>query len=200
MAMMSGTPARTPMPLKIAASTRERQPPLAGMECKHRGRGPDGQVLEHGALDLLLGLLRVIDALPGEHHAADFNGPTPVALADAAFGFKDSPIAVQLDHGAAVDQPKQSQVFDAGERPLPITAKQIKRPPAESRRAPGPSAVEETAAVVDEAQPTLRRHVARRFVRIEPRERFGPSARRATVVLDDGGAFFLGVGPGVVLC
>jgi hypothetical protein len=28
--MMSGTPALTPMPLRIAASTRERQPPLAG--------------------------------------------------------------------------------------------------------------------------------------------------------------------------
>ena len=27
---------------------------VGGMECKHRGRGPEGQMLEHGALDLLL--------------------------------------------------------------------------------------------------------------------------------------------------
>jgi hypothetical protein len=29
---------------------------VSGMECEHRGRGPDGQMLEHGALDLLLRL------------------------------------------------------------------------------------------------------------------------------------------------
>jgi hypothetical protein len=138
-----------------------------------------------------------IDALPSEHHAANFNGSTPVALANATFGFKDSPIAMQLDHGAALDQPKQSQVIDAGERPLPIAAEQIERPPAERDRVCGPSTVEETAAVVDEAQPTLRRHVARRFVRIEPRQRFGPSARRTTVMFDDGGTFLLGVRPRV---
>lgn len=52
-------------------------------------------------------------------------------------------------------------MIGAGERPLTVAAEQIERPPTESSRAYGPSAVEETAAVVNEAQPTSRRHVAR---------------------------------------
>ena len=56
MAMMSGTPALTPMPLRIAASTAGAPATVSGMECEPRGRGPDGQMLEHGALDLLLRL------------------------------------------------------------------------------------------------------------------------------------------------
>ena len=44
--------------------------------------------------------------LPREHDAADFEGPAPVRLARTASEFDDRPIAVQLDHSAAVDQPK----------------------------------------------------------------------------------------------
>jgi hypothetical protein len=91
-------------------------------------------------------------------------------------------------------------VIDAGERPLPIAAEQIKRAPAESRRTLSPSTVEKTATVVNEAQPAPRRHVARWFVWVEPRQRLSPGARRTAVIFDDGGAFFLGVSPGIVLC
>ncbi len=44
--------------------------------------------------------------LPCQHDAADFDGSASVALAGAAFGFKYRPITVQLDNGAAVEQPK----------------------------------------------------------------------------------------------
>ncbi len=46
--------------------------------------------------------------LPRQHNAADFDRPAPVALADVMFVFNDRPIAVQLEHGAAVDKPKQT--------------------------------------------------------------------------------------------
>ena len=42
--------------------------------------------------------------LPGEYNATDFDGPAPVGLAGAAFGFQDRLIAVQLNEDAAVDQ------------------------------------------------------------------------------------------------
>ena len=81
-------------------------------------------------------------------------------------------------------------MIDTGERPLPVAAEQIERPPAESSRACGPSAVEETTAVVNEAQPTPRGHIARWFVRIKPRQSLSPSPRCTAVKLGNGGPFF----------
>jgi hypothetical protein len=104
---------------------------------------------------------------------------------------------VELDDPAAVDEPEQTLVIEAGERAFPIAAEQVEWAPAERRRVCGPTAVEEAAAVVDEAQPAPCRHVAGWFVRIEPRKAFGPGARRASVVLDDGGPLLVGVGPPV---
>jgi hypothetical protein len=86
-------------------------------------------------------------------------------------------------------------MIDACEWPLSIAAEQIKRPPAKIRGFGGPTAVEETAAVIKEAQPSFRRHVAQWFVRIEPGEAFGPSARCSAVVLDNCGALVVSVRP-----
>jgi hypothetical protein len=46
--------------------------------------------------------------LPGEHDAADLDGAAPVGLADTACGLNNSPIAVKLDDGAALEEPKES--------------------------------------------------------------------------------------------
>jgi len=82
---------------------------------------------------------------PREHDATHFDRPAPVALGSAAFGYNDCPIAVQFRDRTAVEQPQQSEVINAGKRPIPIAAEQIERPPTECRCACGPSAVEETA-------------------------------------------------------
>jgi hypothetical protein len=37
---------------------------------------------------------------------ADFDESAPIALAGTAFGFKYRPITLQLDNGAAAEQPK----------------------------------------------------------------------------------------------
>jgi hypothetical protein len=63
-------------------------------------------------------------------------------------------MTVQLDHAAAFYQPKEPLLVDAGKRPFPVAAEQVKRSPAKFCRACGPSAIEEVAAVVNEAQPT----------------------------------------------
>jgi hypothetical protein len=55
MMMMSGTPARTPRPLKRLASIGDRQPPFHRMKGKRARHGTQGQVLEHSALDLIFG-------------------------------------------------------------------------------------------------------------------------------------------------
>ena len=102
---------------------------------------------------------------------------------------------MQLDDGAALNHPEQPQVIDAGEWSLAITAEKIKRPPTQRRSARGPSSVEETTTIVNEAQPAPRRHITLWFVRIEPRQGFCPYARRAAVILNDGGPFFLGIAP-----
>ena len=63
-------------------------------------------------------------------------------------------------------------MIDASECPFTIAAKQIERSPAESCCLSGPTAVEEPAAIVNEAQPTPRRHVSRCIVgssRAKPR-------------------------------
>jgi hypothetical protein len=43
-------------------------------------------------------------------------------LADTACGLNNSPIAVKLDDGAGLEEPKEPSVIDAGERSFPITA------------------------------------------------------------------------------
>ncbi len=89
-------------------------------------------------------------------------------------------------------------MIDTSERPLTVAAEKVERPPAECCCAHGPSAVLEATAVVNEAQPTPRGHIARWFVRIKPRQSLSPSARRAAVILRNGGRFFLDVSPGVL--
>ena len=88
-------------------------------------------------------------------------------------------------------------MIDTSEGPFPIAAEKVERPPAECGCACGPPAVEEPTAVVNEAQPTPRGHIARWFVRIKPRKSVSPGTRRAAVILRNGGPFFLGVGPGL---
>jgi Enoyl-(Acyl carrier protein) reductase len=73
--------------------------------------------------------VRSLAQFPYQHHSANFDGPAPVCLTNAAFGLEDRPITMQLDDGAALNQPKQSQVIDAAERSLPIASEKIKRPP-----------------------------------------------------------------------
>jgi hypothetical protein len=58
--------------------------------------------------------------LPRQNDAADFDGPTSVGLEGTAYGFKDCLLALQLDHGATVEQPNQPQVIHPGDRPLTI--------------------------------------------------------------------------------
>jgi hypothetical protein len=65
--------------------------------------------------------LELSSKLPGEHGATDFDGAAPIALASATFGFENSPIAVQLDNSAAVEEPQKSQMVDPSEGALPIT-------------------------------------------------------------------------------
>ena len=71
--------------------------------------------------------------------------------------------------------------------------------PSQMRRLSGPTAVEEAATVVNETQPTPRRHVSRCIVRIKPRQSLSPSTRRATVILGNGGLLFLRLAPRVLL-
>ena len=52
--------------------------------------------------------------------------------------------------------------------------------PAKSRGAHGPSGVEETTAIINEAQPTLR------WARVEPCQRLGPSAPPSNAMTANG--------------
>ena len=87
-------------------------------------------------------------------------------------------------------------MIDAGKWPLSVATEQIERPPAKLCRACGPSAIEKTAAVINEAQPTPGRHITRWPIRIEPGKALGPCAERPTIILNYASAFFVGVRPG----
>jgi hypothetical protein len=86
-------------------------------------------------------------------------------------------------------------MIDTSERPLTVAAEKVERPPSESGGTRGPSAVEETTAVVNEAQPTPRGYIARWFVRIKPRQSLSPSPRCTAVILGNRGALFLRLAP-----
>jgi hypothetical protein len=118
-------------------------------------------------------------------------------LAGTAQRFDDRVIVVNFDDGAVVEQPEQTHVIDPCKGPLSITAEQIERPPAESRRSFSPSAVEEAGGVTNEAPPTLRWHVTRWVVQIKTRKPFSPRARHPAIVFNDSGPFFLGVSPSI---
>ena len=103
--------------------------------------------------------------------------PLGVAMAAAS--------AAESKKFPAIEQPKQASAIDAGERFGTVAAEQIERPPTEPRRTGGPAVVEEPSAVVDEVQPPLGGMSPGGLARIEPRQRLGPSPRRAAIELDD---------------
>ena len=67
---------------------------------------------------------------PGQHNTADFDRPSPISLMAAAGGFDYGAITVKFGDAAAIQQPKQSKVIDAGKWALPITAEQVDLSPA----------------------------------------------------------------------
>jgi hypothetical protein len=78
---------------------------------------------------------------------------------------------------------------------FPVPPEQIERAPSECRSLPGPSIIEEPAAINDVLPPPLPWHVPRWAVGIEPRETLSPSARDSSAVFDKHDMFILIFGP-----
>jgi len=104
-------------------------------------------------------------------------------------------MAVKCNQTVAIEQPQQPGMIDPGGGPLAVAAEQVERPPAERRCDGAERAIEEAANIIDEGQPALRRHVARRTVGMQPGATLGPGAQDVAVILDDRGTFFLGLAP-----
>ena len=79
--------------------------------------------------------------------------------------------------------------------PFPITTEQVERSPTQGRCNGAEGAIKEQPHIIDKAPPALERYVTGRPVRVEPRKAFGPFAQDLALVLDDGGALVLGLGP-----
>jgi hypothetical protein len=135
-------------------------------------------------------------SVPRRARQAEIDRPAPIALAGTAFSFDNRSISMQFADAASVEQPGEPKMVDAGERPFAIAAEQIERSPTQGRGALCPTIVEEPAAVIDKLQPMFWRNVGWRAGRIKPRQRLGPGAGRATVVLDDGGPLIMSIRPG----
>src|SRR5262245_53734273 len=78
-----------------------------------------------------------------------------------------------------------------------VATEQFKRPPAQRVCLNMPASIDESRTSIDESDPVFGRHAGRWRGRIEPRQCLGPCAGHTGAVFDDGGTFFLGVGPNI---
>src|SRR4029450_5489382 len=103
-----------------------------------------------------------------ERDSINLDRAAAVGLPSAASCFDSRCRSREPDQPAAIEKPQQTCAVDPCEWFNAITAKKLQRPPPQLLSTSCPAFINEPPAVIDEAEPPLRRDVAGRSDGIKP--------------------------------